>query len=170
MVICDRPVTAKLLVQTPLWSLDIVWCAIKQGTLSFVFTQLKMGTGLHWELTYNKLMCPWLIRLASRKRGISTDLLCLYGTQKDLTLTWPSEMFNCRRWGFVLEVVEKISLLGIRLGCFPFINCSCWTRLIKKELSAMCLFPLSIHLPYRIRRLLNKNHFIENVSAVWRFI
>lgn len=29
----------------------------------------------------------------------------------------------------------------------------------------MCLFPLSIHLPYRIRRLLNKNHFIENVSG-----
>lgn len=133
VVICDRPVTAKLLVQTPLWSLDIVWCAIKQGTLSFVFTQLKMGTGLHWELTYNKLMCPWLIRLASRKRGISTDLLCLYGTQKDLTLTWPSEMFNCRRWGFVLEVVEKISLLGIRMGCFPVINCSCWTRLIKRN-------------------------------------
>lgn len=48
-----RPVTERSLVQTPLWSLEVVCCALRQSTLSIFsqFTQLKLGTGLCWELT-----------------------------------------------------------------------------------------------------------------------
>lgn len=53
MVIGIRPVTHSLLVQTPLWSLDVVCCALRQGT-SFTLSQsvqLKLGTSISWELT-----------------------------------------------------------------------------------------------------------------------
>lgn len=46
------PVTKRSLVQTPLWSLEVVCCAPRQGTLSTLSqsTQLKLGTGLCWKL------------------------------------------------------------------------------------------------------------------------
>lgn len=34
VVISFRSVTQMLLVQTPLWSLDVMFCALRQGTLS----------------------------------------------------------------------------------------------------------------------------------------
>lgn len=56
VVIGVRPVTERPLVQTLLWSLDAVCCALRQGTLSTLSQsiQLNLGTGLCRELT-----CDW---------------------------------------------------------------------------------------------------------------
>lgn len=57
-VMSVRSVTERSLAQTPLWSLNVVCCALRQGTLSILSqsTQLKLGTGLYWELTYDRLV------------------------------------------------------------------------------------------------------------------
>lgn len=46
-----RPATERLLVQTPLWSLNVASCALGQDTLSTFSqsTQVKLGTSLCWE-------------------------------------------------------------------------------------------------------------------------
>lgn len=81
--------------QTPLWSLDVMFCALRQGTLSTLSqsTHLKLGTSICWGLTFDRLVSHpgpgesmTLIRFAPRKSGISTGLMCLHGSEKDLTL------------------------------------------------------------------------------------
>lgn len=45
-----RPVTQRSLVHVLLWTLDVVYCAQRQGTLSTLSqsTKLKLDTGLSW--------------------------------------------------------------------------------------------------------------------------
>lgn len=95
VVISFRSVTQMLLVQTPLWSLDVMFCALRQGTLSTLSqsTHLKLGTSICWGFTFDRLVSHpgpgesmTLIRFAPRKSGISTGLMCLHGSEKDLTL------------------------------------------------------------------------------------
>lgn len=50
--------TQKSLVHVPWWSTDVVYCAHRQDTLIILSQskQLQLGTGLHWELTWDWLL------------------------------------------------------------------------------------------------------------------
>lgn len=58
------PVTQRSMVQVPLWSLDFLCCALNQGTLSILpqSTELKLDTGICWELTCDFDLCDVLIQ------------------------------------------------------------------------------------------------------------
>lgn len=53
VVIGVKPKTKRSLVQTLQWSLDVVYYALRKGTLSTLAqsTNMTLGTGLCWELT-----------------------------------------------------------------------------------------------------------------------
>lgn len=65
VVIGVRPVTQRSLVQTPLWSHDIVCFVPRQVTLSTLSmsqsTQLNVGTGFSWYIVANLL---WTVVLS----------------------------------------------------------------------------------------------------------
>lgn len=58
VVMSVRPVTERLLVQTRLWSPDVMCCAFRQGTLSALSqsTKVILGTALHWGVTCDELV------------------------------------------------------------------------------------------------------------------
>lgn len=89
-----RPVNQRFLVQTLLWSMDVLCCALRQGTLSKCTlsesTQLKLGASLQWELTCNGLMS---IHLAPHILWISTSPMSLYDSEKDLTFNLQYQHF-----------------------------------------------------------------------------
>lgn len=64
VVVGVRPVTQRSMVQVPLWSLDFLCCALNQGTLSILpqSTELKLDTGICWELTCDFDWCDVLIQ------------------------------------------------------------------------------------------------------------
>lgn len=91
-VIGVRPVTEMLVVQTLLWELGVVCCAQRQGSLSILSqsNMLKLGTGLPWGLTCDEQVSHLgevndSHQLCTTETRYSTSLLCLHGSEKDLT-------------------------------------------------------------------------------------
>lgn len=89
IVIGVMQVTQTSLLQAPLWSLNVVCCARRQGTLSTLseFTQLKLNIGIWRQSTCNRLMSNsgesvTFIHLAQRKLGTSTCLMHPFGSEK----------------------------------------------------------------------------------------
>lgn len=58
VVIGINPKTKRSLVQTLQWSPDVVYYTLRKGTLSTLSrsTNMKLGTGLCWELTWDGLV------------------------------------------------------------------------------------------------------------------
>lgn len=81
--------TKRLLVQTSLWSLNVVCCAFRKGALS----TSSQSTLLELAYAGSKPAGDWcpiqvesmtLICLAPQKQKISTGLMLFHGTEKDL--------------------------------------------------------------------------------------